>query len=106
MAVPKLNLQGAGLVDDSLRLIRHERTQDWLQQNCTAQSDSLDDTTTVFSMASETVAPLKSSRSGRRVAKGVCSDVQGLRRDGTWQEAQGQVQLSFVVIRDVTGQGR
>ena len=108
MAVPKLNLQGAGLGDDSLRLIRirHERTQDWLQQNCTAQSDSLDDTTTVFSMASETVAPLKSSRSGRRVAKGVCSDVQGLRRDGTWQEAQGQVQLSFVVIRDVTDQGR
>ena len=96
MAVPKLNLRGAGLVDDSLRLTRHERTQDWLQRNCTAQSDSLDDTATVFSVASETVAPLTGSQSERRVAKGVHSDVQGLRRYSAWHDAQGQVQGSLV----------
>ena len=91
MAVPKLNLQGAGLVDDSLRLTRHERTQDWLQQNCTAQSDSLDDTETVFSVLSETIAPLNSFRSGRRTAKDGRSAVQGWRRDSARQETDGQV---------------
>ena len=95
MAVPKLDLQGAGLVDESLRLTRHERTQDWLQQNCTAQSDSLDDTETIFSVPCEITAPLYSSQSKRCAAKCVRSAVQGWRRDSAWQETDGQVLSLF-----------
>ena len=71
MAVLKLDLKRAGLVDDPLSLTRYERTHKWLQ-SCTDPSDSLEDTSTIFSAQSEVAAPsdLKSTRFGTRAIEG------------------------------------
>ena len=67
MAVPKLDLRRAGLVDDSLQVTRYERTHKWLQ-TCTDATDSLEETETVFSAHSEVAAPPDSTQIGSRAA--------------------------------------
>ena len=67
MAVPKLDLKRAGLVDDSLQLTRYERTHKWLQ-SCTDPSDSLAETETVFSAHSEVAAAPDSAPTESRAA--------------------------------------
>ena len=94
MAVPKLDLRRAGLVDDSLQLTRYERTHKWLQ-SCTDPSDSLEETDTVFSAHSEVAATPDSSRIGSRVAGRATSrrsHAQALDpRDIILENIQGQV---------------
>ncbi len=97
MAVPKLDLKRAGLVDEQLHLSRYERTYKWLQ-SCTDPSDSLEDTETMFSVQSEAAPPLESSRIGNRAVPAGCatsvrSSAQALMlRDTSLEQILGQVQ--------------
>ena len=94
MAVPKLDLKRAGLVDDSLQLTRYERTHKWLQ-SCTDPSDSLAETDTVFSVHSEVAAAPDSAQPGSGAAgraRSRASHAQTLDyRNTTLEQTLGQV---------------
>lgn len=97
MAVPKLDLQGAGLVENSLHLTRHERTHKWLQ-DCSAQSDSLDGTDTVFSAQTEATAPPDTLRFKSRASKGALAP--NVRNSAVGYEAPD------IALKDILGQVR
>ena len=101
MAVPKLDLKRAGLVDDSLQLTRYERTHKWLQ-TCTDPADSLEETETVFSAHSEVAALPDSTQIGSRAAgRGTSgrSPAQTLDyRDTALEQIVGQVTGTATVV--------
>lgn len=66
MAVPKLDLERAGLLEDS-QLTRYERTHKWLQ-SCTDPIDSLEETDSLLSAHSEVATCLDSSQIRSRAA--------------------------------------